>query len=125
MTAEPARLSHLVIVQQVRPNEQFVSSVWHALGSSPAYSARTGYWGSNMEGIIAAHEFGHLLGLLDEYVEADGNANGLREPGERPVPDIARYPDASFSLMAGERGVVLARHIDEILRIHGFAQTCS
>ena len=111
--------SHLVVVRQVKTGESYVSSVWHALGTSPSYSARTGYWGSNMDGATAAHEFGHLLGLLDEYVETDGNSNGLREPGERPAPNVHRYPDAWFSLMATERGVVLQRHIAEILRVHG------
>jgi hypothetical protein len=117
--AQSTPSSHLVVVRQVRVGDPYVSSVWHALGTSPAYSPRTGYWGTNMEGGTAAHEFGHLLGLLDEYMEVDVNKNGLREPGERPAPDVRRYPDAWFSLMATERGVVLQRHIDEILRVHG------
>jgi hypothetical protein len=111
--------SHLVVGREVSAGESYVSSVWHALGTSPTYSPRTGYWGDNMAAGTAAHEFGHLLGLLDEYVETDVNRNGLREPGERPAPDAGRYPDAWFSLMATERGVVLQRHIDEILRVHG------
>jgi hypothetical protein len=114
-----AKTSHLVIVQDVKPGDQYVSSVWHALGTSPSYSPRTGFWGSNMDGETTAHEFGHLLGLLDEYVETDPNKNGLREPGERPVPDVRRYPDALFSVMANERGVALQRHIREVIRMHG------
>lgn len=117
--AQPSRDSHLVVVRDIREGEQYVSSVWHALGTSPAYSPRIGYWGSHMNGETAAHEFGHLLGLLDEYVENDANENGLREPGERPVPDVKRYPDAWFSLMAGERGVVLRRHVRDVIRMHG------
>jgi hypothetical protein len=118
-TVQSSASSHLVVVREVRAGESYVSSVWHALGTSPSYSPRTGYWGSNMEAATAAHEFGHLLGLLDEYMEIDVNGNGLREPGERPAPDVRRFPDAGFSLMATERGVVLQRHITEILRVHG------
>jgi hypothetical protein len=107
-----------VVVRDVRPGEQYVSSVWHALGTSPSYSARTGYWGSNMDGDTAAHEFGHLLGLLDEYVESHFDDNGHREPGDGPRPDVDRHPDAWFSVMARERGTVLRRHIREVLRMH-------
>jgi hypothetical protein len=92
--------------------------VWHALGSSPAYSSRTGFWGSNTDVATAAHEFGHLLGLFDEYEERDTNANGLREPGETPVPNERRYPDAWLSLMAHEAGSVLQRHVREAVRMH-------
>ena len=107
---------HIVVVEQVRPGQSHVSRVWHALGTSPAYSARTGFWGSNTDGAIAAHEFGHLLGLLDEYLQGDTR---LRAPGERPVPDVARFPDAWRSVMAQEQGSVLQRHVREVLRIHG------
>lgn len=109
---------HVVVVEEVMPGERYVSRVWHALGSSPAYSSRTGFWGSNTDAATAAHEFGHLLGLLDEYEENDTNANGLREPGETPIPNEDRYPDAWFSLMAQESGSVLQRHVREVVRMH-------
>lgn len=121
-TARPipeASASHVVFVEPVPAGQRYVSSVWNAFGTSPAYSARTGYWGSNLAPDTAAHEFGHLLGLLDEYTEDDANGNGRRDPGEGSVPDVARYPDAWQSLMAYERGVVLERHIREVLRLHG------
>jgi hypothetical protein len=108
--------AHVVVVEDVKPGQTHTSRVWHALGTSPTYSARTGFWGSDADGATAAHEFGHLLGLLDEYVETE---TGLRAPGERPVPNEARYPDAWLSLMAHEHGSVLARHVREVLRIHG------
>lgn len=109
---------HVIVVEDVLPGERYVSRVWHALGSSPTYSSRTGFWGSNTDAATAAHEFGHLLGLLDEYRENDANANGLREPGETPMPDERRYPDAWLSLMAQERGSVLHRHIADVVRMH-------
>ena len=110
---------HVVVVEEVGPDDRYVSRVWHALGTSPAYSSRTGFWGSNTDAATAAHEFGHLLGLLDEYEENDANANGLREPGETPLPNERRFPDAWLSLMAQEHGSVLARHIREVVLMHG------
>jgi hypothetical protein len=109
---------HVVVVEDVAPGEPYMSRVWHALGTSPAYSSRTGFWGSNTDAATAAHEFGHLLGLLDEYEENDANANGLREPGETPLPNVRRFPDAWLSLMAHEEGSVLHRHIREVVRMH-------
>lgn len=109
---------HVVVVEDVAPGEPYMSRVWHALGTSPAYSSRTGFWGSNTDAATAAHEFGHLLGLLDEYEENDANRNGLREPGEKPLPNERRFPDAWLSLMAQEGGSVLYRHIREVVRMH-------
>ena len=112
------RYVHVVVVEDVAPGQPYMSRVWHALGTSPAYASRTGFWGNNTDAATAAHEFGHLLGLLDEYEENDANANGLREPGETPLPNTRRYPDAWLSLMAHERGNVLHRHIREVVRMH-------
>jgi hypothetical protein len=109
---------HVVVVEEVAAGERYMSRVWHALGTSPAYSSRTGFWGSDTDAGTAAHEFGHLLGLLDEYKENDANDNGLREPGETPLPDERRHPDAWLSLMAQERGSVLHRHVREVVRMH-------
>jgi hypothetical protein len=119
------RSVHVVVVEDVAPGEPYVSRVWHALGTSPAYSSRTGFWGSATDASTAAHEFGHLLGLLDEYEERDTNANGLREPGETPVPDERSYPDAWLSLMAHERGNVLERHVREVVRMHSLGDDVS
>ena len=119
--ARPSPTSHLVVVEQVRSGEPFVSSVWHTVGTLPSYSPRTGHWGSNMGDGTAAHEFGHLLGLLDEYRPETGDRGARPERPHRPTPDVTRYADAPFSLMADERGVVLPRHLEEILRMHGAA----
>lgn len=116
--AQVPRNVHVVVVEEVEPGQAYMSRVWHALGTSPSYSSRTGFWGSNTDVQTAAHEFGHLLGLLDEYEENDANDNGLREPGETPLPNQSRYPDAWLSLMAQERGSVLHRHVREAVRLH-------
>jgi hypothetical protein len=62
-----------------------------------------------MDARTVAHEFGHLLGLVDEYLENHDHA----------PPDVARYPDGWFSLMARVGGVVLQRHVRAIVRMHG------
>lgn len=113
-----AKAAHVVYVHDVGPGERFINSVWHAPGTVPTEAIRTGYWGSNLTARKAAHEFGHLLGLPDEYVEEDTNGNGRRDPGEGSRPDVARYPDAWRSLMAFEQGRVLQRHVREVLRLH-------
>jgi hypothetical protein len=118
-SARLARDSHVVIVERVGEGQSFVSTVSYALGTSPTDSPRTGAWASNIDAATVAHEFGHLLGLHDEYVENDANGTGRREPGEVPRPDLARYPDASFSLMAVAQGGVLSRHVHDIVRMHG------
>lgn len=119
-----AKAAHVVYVEDVRPGERFVNSVWHPSGTTPTEAIRTGYWGSNLTARKAAHEFGHLLGLPDEYVEDDANGNGRRDPGEGSRPDVARYPDAWRSLMAFEQGRVLARHVREIVRLHTGGDGC-
>lgn len=121
--AQVPRNVHVVVVEEVEPGQSYMSRVWHALGTSPTYSSRTGFWGSNTDVQTAAHEFGHLLGLLDEYEENDTNANGLREPGETPLPNERRHADAWLSLMAHERGSVLLRHVSEAVRLHSTTPT--
>jgi hypothetical protein len=119
--AQVPRNVHVVVIEEVPPGVSYMSRVWHALGTSPVYSSRTGFWGSTTDAATAAHEFGHLLGLFDEYKENDKNANGLREPGERPLPDERRFPDAWLSLMAHESGSVLHRHVRDVVRMHASA----
>lgn len=118
--AMAGRGAHLLFIERPTPNRRIVSTVWH-VDAAPTAKARTAFWASDLRENIVAHEFGHLLGLGDEYVDADHDGNGVPEPGEGTVPDVARYPDAWLSLMAFEQGVVLERHVREALVWHGAA----
>jgi hypothetical protein len=110
---------HLLVVQEVRDGQYFVSTVWHERGTSPAAANRNGFIASNASDAVVAHEFGHYLGLADEYVEHDANGNGTRDAGEATSPNSALHPDAAGSLMATDTGAVYARHVDAALEEHG------
>jgi hypothetical protein len=116
-TGDPAY--HSLGVQQVRPGQYFVSNVLHTRGTSPTAVNRHGFIASNASDATVAHEFGHYLGLPDEYVENDANGNGMRDRGELTTPNTALYPDAADSLMATTDGHVFARQVDAALKEHG------
>lgn len=117
---------HLLVVQPVRPGQYFVSTVFHQPGSSPTSVNRNGFIASSASESTVAHEFGHYLGLDDEYVMNDVNGNGVRDPGDTSMPNTAMHADAGTSLMATLDGAVLQRHIDDALTRHGIAEklTC-
>jgi hypothetical protein len=113
--------AHLLQVMEPRPGQYFVSHVSFPTGTSPVDTSRWGFitWSASDETV--AHEFGHYLGLPDEYIEHDANGNGIRDPGEATTPNSALYPDAESSLMGARGGHVLARHVDAALEAHGIA----
>ena len=115
--------SHVIVVEEVRPGQYYISTVWHQTGTSPTDSARTGFWGSDASPTTAAHEFGHLLGLDDEYIENDANGNGVRDPGETPIPDTSKHYDAAKSAMGVYGGAVLQRHVEAAVDAHDVGDT--
>jgi hypothetical protein len=112
---------HLLIVQDVRPGQYFVSTVFHQSGSAPTETNRNGFIADDASASTVAHEFGHYLGLDDEYVVMDRNGNGLRDQGDTTQPNTAAHADAADSLMATLEGTVRQRHVDEALEEHGIA----
>lgn len=110
---------HGLFVIPVRPGQYFVSSVFHQAGSSPTTTTRNGFIADTAGAATVAHEFGHYLGLDDEYVLVDRNGNGVRDESDTTSPNTAVHADANSSLMGTLEGAVLQRHIDEALDEHG------
>jgi hypothetical protein len=118
---------HFLQVQPAQPaSSSFVSNVMHQPGKRPTEENRNGFIASSENVATVAHEFGHYLGLGDEYYEQDTNRNGQRDPGEPTVPNTALHGDAGESLMATLTGHVTQRLVDAALVEHGIEQklTC-
>lgn len=76
-------------------------------GGAPAHaSASAIFFGRDLPYAAAAHEFGHILGLRDEYQE------GYRPAGREIV---VREDEAS--LMGARAGAVLPRHLKTVYRL--------
>ncbi|GBD15977.1 hypothetical protein HRbin26_00872 [bacterium HR26] len=135
---------HTVNVVHVPPGTYYRSTVnWGRPLSDydPTQHDAEGNWWSGASERTIAHEFGHVLGLGDEYTYEDSNGNGRRDDNERTFPDPAKAPEYEWrdtdrdgkmergevslrpgehrSLMAESRtGEILQRHIDAIVEKH-------
>jgi len=67
---------------------QFVSSGEHQVVNVGTSTTNMGNWGAN-DTIDISHEFGHMLGALDEYFTVNGIAWGA---GRQPTGDIMNNP---------------------------------
>ena len=110
--------AHKIRLKLVPDGVTFISNVdWSGPFSTDTIA--TGVWGSNVLDVSIRHEFGHLLGLPDEYKwiaeKDDLNHNGIRDPREPVEPD----PGSDDSVMADHSGNVLQRLIDEAMSRNG------
>ncbi len=67
---------------------QFVSSGEHQVVNVGANTTNMGNWGRD-DTVDVCHEFGHMLGALDEYFTVDGVDYG---PGRQPTGNIMNNP---------------------------------
>ena len=125
--------AHKIRMKLVGDGVDFISNVRYG-GTFDTHTTATGVWGSNEDNAVIAHEFGHLIGLADEYTwtpYTDTNNNGHWDPGE-PLnddlnhngvrdPDEPTEPMPGFedSLMAQHDGKVTQRLIDEAMQANG------
>lgn len=127
--------AHKVRIKLLAPGVDFISTVHPGPGGlNPTTHSFTGNWGSNEDNATIAHEFGHLVGLPDEYEwipYEDRNNNGRRDPGERLLhdkngngkrdPGEPTRPKPGFegSLMAEHDGKVDQGLVNEAMLKHG------
>ncbi|MDZ4825186.1 MAG: hypothetical protein SGJ13_01835 [Actinomycetota bacterium] len=110
-----------ITVVEMRPGVDLISHVdWPSAPFNPMSQTATGAWEADATGDVIAHEFGHLLGIDDEYRESDTNHDGIRQPNE-PTVVLAQY-QGQQSLMAELGGHVRQRHIAAVMQRHGMPQ---
>lgn len=96
---------HTVNVVDIKHGRDYRSSVRWFNPYRPNEHNVTGSWGNREDQDTIAHEFGHVLGLIDEYDKVTG----------QPNPNI---PGSEFSLMGKRGGNILDHHIKDIVRKH-------